>query len=107
VEIIFGADSILERPGQQRVMTDDLEPGAGRAITSSALQRGFLRALRSLTRALIAVRPDACEECARFLRLRRRRIAVPKDSLDAWPRSARVLVHRRIMAAVRQHAEVT
>ncbi len=48
--------------------------------------------LRSLTQALIAARPDAGEEYARFLALGQRGIAVPEAELDAWLGGATVLV---------------
>ena len=48
--------------------------------------------LRSLTQALIAARPDAAEECARFLALRQRSIVVPEAEVAAWLGGATVLV---------------
>ena len=48
--------------------------------------------LRSLTQALIAARPDAGEEYARFLARARRGIAVPEAELAAWLGGATVLV---------------
>jgi nucleoside-diphosphate-sugar epimerase len=48
--------------------------------------------LRSLTQALIAARPDAGEEYARFLALGRRGIAVPGAELAEWLGGATVLV---------------
>ncbi len=48
--------------------------------------------LRSLTQALIAARPDAGEEYARFRALHRRGIAVPEAELAAWLGGATVLV---------------
>jgi Polysaccharide biosynthesis protein len=48
--------------------------------------------LRSLTQALIAARPDAGEEYAGFLALRRRAIVVPEAELAAWLGGATVLV---------------
>ncbi len=48
--------------------------------------------LRSLTLALIAARPDAGEEHARFLAIRRRGIPVPGAELAAWLGGATVLV---------------
>ena len=41
--------------------------------------------LSSLTQALMAARPDAGEECARFLALGQREIAVPEA---IWPRGS-------------------
>jgi nucleoside-diphosphate-sugar epimerase len=48
--------------------------------------------LRSLTQALIAARPDAREEYARFFALRQRGIAVPEADLAGWLGGATVLV---------------
>ncbi|HTW02206.1 MAG TPA: polysaccharide biosynthesis protein [Streptosporangiaceae bacterium] len=48
--------------------------------------------LRSLTQALIAARPDAGEEYARFMALGQRGIGVPEDELAAWLGGATVLV---------------
>jgi hypothetical protein len=56
------------------------------------LDHAALGELRSLTQALIAAAPYAEEECGRFLRLRRRGIAVPEAELDAWLGGATVLV---------------
>jgi hypothetical protein len=48
--------------------------------------------LRSLTQALVAARPEADEEYARFLALGRRGITVPGGRLAAWLGGATVLV---------------
>jgi FlaA1/EpsC-like NDP-sugar epimerase len=56
------------------------------------LDHAALGELRSLTQALIAAAPYAEEECGRFLRLRRRGIAVPEAELEAWLGGATVLV---------------
>ena len=48
--------------------------------------------LRSLTQALIAARPDADEEYARFLALGQREIAMPAGDLAGWLGGATVLV---------------
>jgi nucleoside-diphosphate-sugar epimerase len=48
--------------------------------------------LRSLTQALIAERPDAGDEYARFLALGQRGIGVPEGELAAWLGGATVLV---------------
>ena len=56
------------------------------------LDHAALGELRSLTQALIAARPDAEEECGRFLGLRERGIAVPEPELEAWLHGATVLV---------------
>jgi Polysaccharide biosynthesis protein len=48
--------------------------------------------LRSLTQALIAERPDAGEEYARFVALGQRDIGVPEDELADWLGGATVLV---------------
>ncbi len=48
--------------------------------------------LRSLTQALLAARPDAGEERARFLGLRQRGIAVPEPELNDWLGGTTVLV---------------
>jgi hypothetical protein len=56
------------------------------------LAPGVLGELRSLTQALIAARPDAGEEYARFLALRQRGIGVPEQELGDWLGGATVLV---------------
>jgi hypothetical protein len=56
------------------------------------LDQQVLGELRSLTQALIAARPDAGEEYARFLALGQRGIGVPEDELAAWLGGATVLV---------------
>jgi nucleoside-diphosphate-sugar epimerase len=56
------------------------------------LDYAALGELRSLTQALIAARPDADEECQRFLSLRERGIGVPEAELEAWLGGATVLV---------------
>jgi nucleoside-diphosphate-sugar epimerase len=56
------------------------------------LDDGVLGELRSLTQALIAARPDAGEEYARFLALGWRGIAVPEAELAEWFGGATVLV---------------
>jgi hypothetical protein len=48
--------------------------------------------LRSLTQALIAARPEADEEYARFLALSQRGIGVPGDELAAWLGGKTILV---------------
>jgi nucleoside-diphosphate-sugar epimerase len=67
-------------------MQEAAPPGQGE------LGDAALGELRSLTQALIAARPDAREEYARFLALRRRGIAVPEADLAAWLGGATVLV---------------
>jgi nucleoside-diphosphate-sugar epimerase len=57
-----------------------------------SLDDGTLGELRSLTQALLAARPEAIEERARFLGLRQRGIAVPQAELDRWLHGATVLV---------------
>jgi nucleoside-diphosphate-sugar epimerase len=56
------------------------------------LDDDVLGELRSLTQALIAARPDAGEEYARFLALGQRAMAVPEAELAAWLGGATVLV---------------
>jgi len=56
------------------------------------LAPGVLGELRSLTQALIAARPDAGEEHARFMALGQRGIGVPEDELASWLGGATVLV---------------
>ena len=56
------------------------------------LDDGTLGELRSLTQALLAARPDAIEERARFLGLRQRGIAVPEAEFHDWLGGATVLV---------------
>ena len=56
------------------------------------LDDGVLGELRSLTQALIAARPDASDEYARFLALGQRGIAVPEAELAGWLGGASVLV---------------
>jgi nucleoside-diphosphate-sugar epimerase len=56
------------------------------------LDDGTLGELRSLTQALLAARPDAIEERARFLGLRQRGIAVPEAEFNDWLGGATVLV---------------
>ena len=56
------------------------------------LDDGVLGELRSLTQVLIAARPDASEEYARFLALSQRGIAMPEAELAAWLDGATVLV---------------
>ncbi len=56
------------------------------------LDQATMGELRSLTQALIAARPEAVEECGRFLRLRHRGVAVPEAEIDAWLCGAKVLV---------------
>jgi nucleoside-diphosphate-sugar epimerase len=56
------------------------------------LDDGVLGELRSLTQVLIAARPDASEEYARFLALSQRGIAMPEADLAAWLGGATVLV---------------
>jgi nucleoside-diphosphate-sugar epimerase len=56
------------------------------------LDDAALGELRSLTQALIAARPEAGEEYARFLALGQRGIAVPEAELAAWLGGATVLV---------------
>jgi nucleoside-diphosphate-sugar epimerase len=56
------------------------------------LDDSVLGELRSLTQALIAARPDAGDEYARFLAFRERGIAVPEAELAEWLGGATVLV---------------
>ena len=56
------------------------------------LDDGVLGELRSLTQALIAARPDASDEYARFLALGQRGMAVPEAELAGWLGGATVLV---------------
>ena len=56
------------------------------------LDSGVLGELRSLTQALMAAKPGAAEERARFLALRSRAIPVPEDELATWLGGATVLV---------------
>jgi nucleoside-diphosphate-sugar epimerase len=56
------------------------------------LDEGVLGELRSLTQVLMAARPDASEEYARFLALSQRGISVPEAELAAWLGGATVLV---------------
>jgi hypothetical protein len=56
------------------------------------LDYGTLGALRNLTQALIAAKPDAEDERERFLRLPQRSIGVPEADLAAWLHGATVLV---------------
>jgi nucleoside-diphosphate-sugar epimerase len=61
-------------------------------VGQAQLAPEVLGELRSLTQALIAARPDAGEEYARFLALGQRGIGVPDDELAAWLGDATVLV---------------
>jgi nucleoside-diphosphate-sugar epimerase len=58
----------------------------------SQLDETMLGELRSLTQALIAARPAAAEEYARFLAISQRGIPVPETELAAWLGGATVLV---------------
>jgi hypothetical protein len=67
-------------------MCEAVPPGRG------DLDDGALRRLRDLTRSLLAARPEAQEEYARFLAIGKRSIPLPAADLESWLRDKTVLV---------------